>query len=271
MNSLLYSRGIGPKDGSEVHRCLIVHGIMGSSQNWLGAARRLSALSPSWSFRVLDLPGHGQSSSTAQNPDLPSIAQKIFDTLNSESWRPTILVGHSFGGKTMIELSSLYSEAALDVWLLDAPMSSEITVTGLSTIDTILDVVESLPEPTSRTTVQEAFQSAGLPESIAQWMTTNLRRTVEGFTWKIDPRFVRRALKDYLARDYSAYLEDKPEAHRFHCVLAGRTNWWRGAEERRLRRLEGLTLHTLPRAGHWLHIDDLDGLLKCFRVVYDLD
>ena len=266
----LHSRLIGASADMAQARCLIVHGIMGSSQNWLGAARRLAKVFPTWSFRLLDLPGHGESTAVGVTPDLPSIAQAVHHELMEQAWMPTVLVGHSFGGKTMLELSKLLPKSSLDVWLLDAPMTADVTVTGTDTIEQILQVVETIQAPSTRAEVLAAFVEAGLAEGIGQWMTTNLRRHESGFVWKIDPSFIRPALADYLNREYWSELENKLTPHRFHCVLAGKSRWWRGMTERRLRLADAVKLHQLPSSGHWVHIDDLDGLVNCFKNVYAL-
>jgi esterase len=264
----LYFREIGTAPAEATHRCLIVHGIMGSSQNWLGAARALLSHFPTWSIRLLDLPGHGASPHAGIGPKLPDIAAHVKETLDSDGWRPTILMGHSFGGKTMIELSMRYPEQPLDLWLLDAPMNADTLVTGTQTIDKILSVVEGLRAPQSRQMVLDAFRSSGLDDGIGQWMNTNLRRLKTGFEWKIEPSFIRAALKDYLSRDYWSFLSHRPEHQMLHSVLAGRSTWWRGEVERRLRKLPCSQLHTLHRAGHWVHIDDLNGLVQCLKSVY---
>lgn len=268
MMGSLYFREMGAPPADATHRCLIVHGIMGSSQNWLGAARTLLKRFPTWSIRLLDLPGHGESPNSSLDPALPAIAAHVYSVLEDDAWRPTILMGHSFGGKTMIELSMRYSEQPLDLWLLDAPMNADTLVTGTQTIEKILSVVERLPDPQSRQSVLEAFSEAGLEIGIGQWMNTNLRRLKTGFEWKVEPSFIRAALKDYLSRDYWFFLSSRPEHHELHSVLAGRSTWWRGEIERRLRKLPHSQLHMLHRAGHWVHIDDLSGLVQCFESVY---
>ena len=264
----LHFRTFEPANGIVEHRCLIVHGIMGSSQNWLGATRKLRTLFPQWSFKLVDLPGHGDSNTHDATPELPAIAAQIYRHLESESWRPTLVVGHSFGGKTVTELSSNYHGHPLDIWLLDAPIDADVAVTGVGTIQSILDLVSSQPTPQNRESVFAMFQNAGLAESIGQWMTTNVRRTAAGFEWKIEPSFIRAALADYLSRSYWSKIETPQPMHHFYLVLAGRSGWWRGNVERRLRKLGHVRLFPLPKSGHWVHIDDLEGLVNCFQRVY---
>lgn len=241
---------------------------MGSSQNWLGATRQLRRHFPQWSFKLVDLPGHGDTPSGTFRPTLPDIANAIHGELNESDWVPSILVGHSFGGKTVLALSELYASTPLSLWLLDAPIGQDITVTGTSTIQQILKLVEENPQPKNREVVQEHFEDAGLAPSIGQWMTTNIRRTNHGFEWKIDPHFIRPALFDYLKRSYWHLIESRTAEHDFYFVLAGRSGWWRGDVERRLRKLSRVKLYPLSRSGHWVHIDDLEGLVNCFRRVY---
>lgn len=170
----------------------------------------------------------------------------------------------------MIELSKIYAQQPLTLWLLDAPMNAGTLVTGTQTIETILSVVERLPKPDQRQAVTDALIDAGLSMGIAQWMNTNLQRTASGFEWKISPGFIRAALADYLERDYWNHLTVRPDHHVLNCVLAGKASWWRGEVERSLRRLPNSRLHVLQRSGHWVHIDDLAGLVQCFETVHQL-
>ena len=101
-------------------------------------------------------------------------------------------------------------------------------------------MVDGLPSPTSRQVVLDAFCAAGLDTGIGQWMNTNLKRVQSGFEWKIDATFIRAALHDYLKRDYWSYLLNRSIDHTLHCVLAGRSSWWRGENERRLRKRENV-------------------------------
>lgn len=219
-----------------------------------------------WAFAAVDLPGHGLSSSENCQPTLEGIADVISLSLNEKGWSPTMVVGHSFGGKTVLELSKKYASIE-HIWLLDAPVGAELTVTGVSTITKILSLIREITAPESREEVRRIFERE-FSASIAGWMTTNLRRDGMRWQWKLDPDFIERALSDYLRCDYWSLIESSDQNASFHHVLAGQGSWWRGSIERRLRSRQNNTVNVLPNAGHWLHVDDLPGLVACFQRKY---
>ena len=177
---------------------------MGSSQNWLGFIRQMRRQMPNWAFAAVDLPGHGLSPSENCRPTLDGIAEVISLALNDKQWSPTIVIGHSFGGKTVLELSKRYPSIE-HIWLLDAPVGAELTVTGVSTITKILSLVREMKTPESREEVRRIFEQE-LSPAIAGWMTTNLRRDGIFWRWKLDPDFIEQALSDYLKRDYWSFI-----------------------------------------------------------------
>ena len=133
---------------------------MGSSQNWLAFVRQMRRVFPSWTFAAIDLPGHGETNAEICEPNLPSIAQSIFNSLAAFGWVPTILVGHSFGGKTVLQLSNHYSNP-LSIWLLDAPIGEQVSVTGIETIYGITKLVARHPHPKDRKEMQSLFEREG--------------------------------------------------------------------------------------------------------------
>ena len=73
-------------------------------------------------------------------------------------------------------------------------------------------------------------------------------------------------LADYAGTDLFPFLENPPPGLDLHLVLAGRSSRWQGETGRRVAGLERVTVHRLPDAGHWVHIDDPDGLRRLLGV-----
>ena len=81
---------------------VILHGLMGSCENWRGVR---SALSDSYRVICLDLPNHGRSPQ-AERFDLRSVGEDVWETLDGLGVREAVVLGHSLGGKVAMQMAS---------------------------------------------------------------------------------------------------------------------------------------------------------------------
>lgn len=89
------------EEGSDGPNIVILHGLFGSSDNWLPQARMLAEDSHVY---VVDLRNHGQSShSEAFNYEV--MADDVGEFIEAEGISSPVLVGHSMGGKTAMTLA----------------------------------------------------------------------------------------------------------------------------------------------------------------------
>lgn len=254
--------------GSDPERvAVLVHGIMGSGRNWAGWARRLGVSYPRWRFVTVDLRGHGDSHPAPPPHDLGACVADLVETFRNIGLRPSLAIGHSFGGKVIARWACASEEGPRAALVLDAvpfeageaPLDDEVAG--------VVRAVASLRPPLQGyDQVREAFLSRGFSDLLAGWMTTNLRREGDGFTWRFDLDVVRSLLDSYLAEDLTAAIESKPD--RVTLVRAGRSSRWTPALLARLDALRGAEVRVMPDAGHWLHVDDPAGLMgEISRVV----
>lgn len=92
----------GESEGAGAVAVVILHGLMGSCENWRQVRAALSAR-----HRVvcLDLPNHGRSPHVARF-DLRSMGADVLETLRAMDVRQAVVVGHSLGGKVAMRLAS---------------------------------------------------------------------------------------------------------------------------------------------------------------------
>ena len=170
-----------------------------------------------------------------------------------------------------------YLERRLDelerVFLLDSDPSPREASAGASESASVLELLRSIPQPIpSREVFLEAVRSAGFSRGIAEWLAMNVRREGDGFRIRLDLDVLNDLLADYFARDLWHVLEDAPagaEERRVHVVLGGKSASISPASRAHFEALSArgpwLSVHVLPRAGHWLHVDDPDGLFDVIR------
>lgn len=242
-----------------------LHGILGSRGNWRGFARKLVAAHPDWRLVLVDLRGHGESHGAspphtvaACAGDLDRLADRLADRLGA---RPAAVVGHSFGGKVALVYARDHGAGLRAVWSLDSPPGAGATDEGVGEVERVIAAIRAVPMPVAdRQVVVRHFERRGFGAGVAGWMTTNLRRTPEGFRWSFDLDVVEALLADYRQVDLHPFLDAPPVSLAAHLLVAGRSDRWPPAELARLEAHRDIRVHRLPAAGHWVHIDDPDGL-----------
>lgn len=254
---------------------LVVHGILGSASNWRSFVRRLvdddvARVGPAtWRWVLVDLRGHGESTlATASDAPAPphTVSACAADLLALERHLGVTFAkafGHSFGGKVVLELATR-SPRLDEVWFLDTPLGPTPDPSpSRDEIAHVLGALRSLGDRLpGRVEVAAALKVKGLSDALAQWMTTNVRGTAaEGYRWKLDLDMVEALIADYFVRDYGPFVRTALASGRVvRGVRGGRSDRFGPAEIAELEAIAGLRVDVLPNAGHWLHVDDPDGL-----------
>ncbi len=244
---------------------LVCHGILGSRRNWRTFVRRLAQELPGWRFALVDHRNHGESHG-APPPHTVEACAADLEALMGQIGPARIVVGHSFGGKVALALAARRPAGLEQVWSLDAapgPLPGDPR--DDHEITEVLGTLRSVPLPFARRAdVLTTLEAHGLPPSLAQWMTTNLRRDPDGFRWQFDLEAAEAMIHDYFGRDLWGPVEATDDlAPDVEVVRAANSDRWGPATIRRFQQLHPSAagrLHTLPDAGHWLHVDNPDGL-----------
>lgn len=261
---LLHHQRVADKDASPRRRAFLMHGILGSGNNWRTVARRLVAQAPDWEFILVDLRNHGRSHPAAPPHTLQACAQDLIELGEHLGGAPELVIGHSYGGKVAIA----YAEEAdaEQVWVLDAtPGASTPEAESRSEVAGVIRALRQVPVPLQRREeLLDLLGGMGLSDMLSRWMTTNLTRGEGGLVWSFDLDAVEAMLRDYLAQDLWHVLESPWRPAELHVVRAERSDRWTPEV---LEHFEALPeaarvhLHLLPDAGHWLHVDNPGGLM----------
>jgi esterase len=263
---LLSSQAWGDPRGPQAW---LIHGILGSKQNWARVAQRLSAALPALCVRVVDLRCHGESEGFPPPHTLRACAQDLA-ALADAVGAPQALVGHSFGGKVSLAYAARSSAAGRPLhtlWTLDSPLDATFQP-GQREVLSVLEACRamSMPQP-SRKALAEALVAHGLTVGVAQWMTTNVKPSPSaspeggGFVWRFDLTGIEALLEDYWRLDGWALMGLIPPSTRVHLLRAERGLRWSEASAARLaRERPSAESPVLAGAGHWVHIDQPDAL-----------
>jgi len=247
--------------GNGPRRVYLLHGILGSGRNWRSFARRLVRQRPDLTVHLVDQRAHGQAPPSDAPHTLSACAADVAQ-LESQHGAADGVIGHSFGGK--VALAWAEAGGGGSVWVLDSPPGVPDGEPTDATHDAlgVLHALDSCPLPApSRQAIREHLLGAGLSEAITMWLLTSTRRADDGWRWVYDLPAVHDMLDDYFRRDLWPVATG---SHRVHLVRAEQSDRWSSRELERAEAADAsgqIAWHVLPDAGHWLHVDNPDGLL----------
>lgn len=284
--SVLHSEWIGSTsdEGNNNNNETIVflHGLLGNGRNLKTLAKKVvethnnNNTTANKQGLLLDLRGHGRSDSIIEGPHtFSSCVRDVHSTLSTEN-TPTKVMGHSWGGRIALEYThSLLSttdntDTLPSLWLLD-------TVPGQAH-DSVLQVllaVESIDLVNmNRNQVAQRLVDVGLDVGIAQWLASTLKqdRTTKALSWGFNVEVVREILPEFHNQDFVGMLRDilkEGGGSEVHLIKGGLNTAWDESPRIQLQLQElqeeypwQFEQHLLPNAGHWVHVDDLPGLLN---------
>jgi pyruvate dehydrogenase E2 component (dihydrolipoamide acetyltransferase) len=139
----------GPADATET--IVFLHGLGGSQSTWSSV---LGHFAENSRIVAVDLPGHGASdkpSPESTDYTVPGLAARIGELLEKLELSPAVLIGHSLGGATALQLALDRPKLVRALALVDsAALGSEIS-------GELLDRVESAPSRDEARQLLELF------------------------------------------------------------------------------------------------------------------
>lgn len=160
---------------------VIIHGLLGSSRNWLTVGRDLTR---QYEVFAVDLRNHGDSPH-ADAMDFDTLAADLETFLDARGLEHATLLGHSLGGKTAMRFACLHPERT------DALIVVDIAPKAYNPHNQ-RDFEAMLALPVQKM-VSRKDAEAFLAEYIMDWaqrqfLLTNLKRNEEGegFAWTIN-------------------------------------------------------------------------------------
>jgi len=236
---------------------VILHGLLGSSDNWQTLGKRYAESHHVW---MLDARNHGRSPHDPTH-SYEAMAQDVVDFLDANGLDKVRLLGHSMGGKTVLLLSQRHPDRIDKVIVADiapraytphhGPIFDALLATKPAFASAREDIHESLNQALNHDSVLVPFLMKGLH-----------RRKEGGFAWRFNVPALQHALQDIVGH-IELGLNTLPALF----VRGSESDY---VSEDDLDFLEEHFLHmdhhTIQGAGHWLHAQSPD---EFFEVTAD--
>ena len=234
---------------------VILHGLFGSADNWYSIAKDLEG---SFTLYLVDQRNHGDSPhSSVWNYEV--MVEDVRELLVTEGLDSVYLMGHSMGGKTAMNFAVRYPGRVRRLIVGDIapryyPIHHQVILEGLNAID--LSQLQSRKEA-------DDHLAKFIPElGIRQFLLKSLGRDGQGFAWKINLSVITEK------------IEEVGKALEEGAIFEGPTLFLSGAnsnyiQEKDLpdmkRHFPNFTWVSIPNAGHWLHAEQPQAVIKEIR------
>lgn len=182
---------------------IILHGFLGSSDNLFTVSKQLAA--NGFSVYLLDARNHGQSPSSSEH-NYALMADDLAAFIDSENLVDPVILGHSMGGKTVLQYAQKYDNyeklIIVDIAPKYYPTHHNHIMEGLNAIP--------IKDLKSRKEAEEIFSKFVSDPGERQFILKNIYRTDEGFAWRINIPTLSKELENVGEEIISKKQIDKP-------------------------------------------------------------
>lgn len=224
---------------------IILHGIFGSSDNWLTQAKLFSA-----HYRVflVDQRNHGQSPHDDAF-DYPVMVADLLEFIDEHRLENPIVIGHSMGGKVAMNFAVAYPDKLEKLIVVDIaprPYNLEHYV--------IIDGLKAVPiqQLASRNDADAALVPYVPEPDVRQFLLKNLQRKAEGgFSWKINLPVIDKNLSNIgLDLQFEGTFE-KPTLF----IRGGKSKYVRDKDMARILEVFPMAIMETLDTGHWVQAE----------------
>lgn len=259
-----YHHFYGPENG---RKWVFVHGLMGYGQNW---RRIISGLDSTERCLAYDQRGHGRSFKPESGYAPEDYSHDLWQIVNELGWDQFVLVGHSMGGRNVLNFASRYPERVSHLVIED--IGPEGNPGAHEYYEYLLNLV---PTPfASRDDAKKYFfedfvKNARTRENVqvmANYFYSNMEEKPNG---TVDWRFSKDGIIDSVRLGRSGDRWAEVGSLKMPTLLV------RGGNSKELTRenyekmlapnplIKGVEI---PEAGHWVHSDQPQAFIEALKM-----
>lgn len=240
---------------------IILHGLYGSSDNWVTFARQLAERNTVY---LIDQRNHGRSSHHPEH-SYERMSDDLLAFFANQHIEKAIILGHSMGGKTAMLFTAKYPEKVKGLIVVDiAPAGyaslsefSPQAIVHLNIVNAMLSV--DLAQHKTRTDIENELAKTITDASIRQFIMKNIHRKADhSFNWKLNLSALSKALPEIMGSIHlEKVLAQKPPIHiPTLFIRGGRSNYLLPEHYAEIKTyFSEAEIETIPNTGHWVHAE----------------
>lgn len=258
----LYHRVLGKGDP-----ILILHGLYGASDNWLSIGKQLAETHRVY---LIDQRNHGKSPHTPSHTyeDLKSDLKHFVEKNNLQK---IILIGHSMGGKAAMFYATSFPEIIKQLIIVDISTRDYRIITNnivqTTNHNLMLGAMNKLDlnAISSRSEALKILSRDIHNMEFCQFLLKNLKRTKsKTFKWKINLSAINANIDNML--EGVAFNQKHFINYPVLFIKAEKSKYIMDDDYFLIRKIfPKAEIVTIPNAGHWVHIEQPELLIKTIR------
>ena len=192
---------------------------------------------PDWGAVLVDLREHGDSLGLRAPHPLHAADGDLAELERSLALPIGGAIGHSFGGKVVLEWLRSRANQSTEAWVIDASPSPSDADRDASATAEVIRTLDGLPRSwPSREAFVAALPKAGQPRAIAEWLAMNLVEDDDGGR-RFGPELsvIRDLIEDYARTDCWDIVEAPPPGCTLGLVIGGRSEAFSPSDRDRAR------------------------------------
>lgn len=235
---------------------VMLHGLLGSLDNWNGQAKQVSA---SETVITIDLRNHGDSDHV-KGMSYREMADDIIELFNALNIKSCRLMGHSMGGKVAMALALSSPSRVKRLCIVDiAPKAYQLRH------QKILHSMMSLPLKGIKTRKDaDTWLADWIPTPVERgFLLKNLRRNESGFYWQCN---LAEIVKNYLKISGFSNPKNRQFIKPTLFIQGGLSDYIQAEDKALIKEIfPDASIETLESCGHLPHVEDVEGFYQLLR------
>lgn len=259
----LFYRKLG--EGSPL---VIIHGLYGSSDNWLSIGR---VLSEHYTVYILDQRNHGSSPHSEKN-SFEDMRDDLIEFMDDHNIERVTLLGHSMGGKTAMFYAADYPEKVEKLIVADIAPKDYLVLNETSQFHLHRNILMAMQDidfaqVSSRTEVAEIMAEKIDDKRIRQFLLKNITKNKESgrLQWKLNAEVLYDYLDEIVSGVNKQWLADiiPIVAYPVTFIRGLNSNYITDDEKTLIKEVyPEAQIIDIPNAGHWLHAEQPEQFIK---------
>jgi len=240
---------------------VIVHGLYGSSDNWLTVAKKLGM---EYQVFSVDQRNHGHSPNSEEH-SYEMLKNDLAEFFSEQKIEKAIVIGHSMGGKTAMCFAADYPEHVEKLIVVDIAPKDYFLLNDESQYYLHNNILRAMLEIDfskieSRKQVENFLNERIDGLQIVQFLLKNVHRNKENhrYEWRLNVPVLYDNLDEIISGVNAHWFDDRVPIYNYPVLfIKGATsNYILPEDYTSIRRIyPDAEIVEIPNAGHWLHAE----------------